>query len=169
MFCMSDILLQALVCSLTLSVCCLVLRPRCAVGLFLHAASDSYIFFFISKWANMEARERKWAGETLRTSDEEACGSSSGPTCVSYWILHETRRRGAKRDLHFPGRRWKSILYNSLLPSRQIKGPLLKTWGKGWRVRGFKGQQRGAFITEPLIAPHLYEESRDFTVCDESV
>lgn len=54
-----------------------------------------------------------------------------------------------KTGLHFPGCLWKSILYNSLLPSRQIKGPLLKKkkMVKRWR-EGVMGRHVGAFIAE---------------------
>lgn len=43
----------------------------------------------------------------------------------------------------FPGRPWKSTLYNSLLPSRQIKGPLLKA---GWGGSRGLGQQKEALL-----------------------
>ncbi len=72
--------------------------------------------------------------KVIEHGSEGECSSSSSPTYVTYWALHGTRREREKereRGHHFPGRPWKSILYNSLLPSRQIKGPLLKKWGKG--------------------------------------
>lgn len=61
----------------------------------------------------------------------------SNKTYVTYWVLRWTEDK--ERGLHFPGSRWKSTLYNSLLPSRQIKGPLFKKMGVRARLREFKG------------------------------
>lgn len=59
---------------------------------------------------------------------------------------------GSKAGLHFPGCLWKSILYNSLLPSRQIKGPLLKQkLGKRWRDRVM-----GRLVGGPLLQSSKY-------------
>lgn len=49
------------------------------------------------------------------------------------------KERERERGLHFPGLPWKSILHNSLLPSRQIKGPLLKKMGEGLQGDGIQG------------------------------
>lgn len=54
--------------------------------------------------------------------------------------------------LHFPGCLWKSILCNSLLPSCQIKGPLLKKRGEGdGGERGGNGATLGGFIAEQSL------------------
>lgn len=83
--------------------------------------------------------------ENFQTCEPRRCSH----TCVSHWTLAWDRRR--RTGLHFPGCLWKSRLYNSLLPSRQIKGPLLKKkLGKRWRER-VMGQHVGAFIAEQRL------------------
>lgn len=73
---------------------------------------------------------------------------SGGAALAHVLAIGPSRRTTA---LHFPGCLWKSILYNSLLPSRQIKGPLLKKKvGKRWRD-GVMGRHVGAFIAEQSL------------------
>lgn len=81
-------------------------------------------------------------------------------------IGHETE---GETGLHFPGCLWKSILCNSLLPSCQIKGPLLKKGGNGGE-RGGNGATLGGFIAEQslravnIISVGLHNENYSFFV-----
>lgn len=81
--------------------------------------------------------------------------------CYLSRLEQKKMKKESERERERPtGLPWKSILHNSLLPSRQIKGPLLKKWGRVVALGEFAriGATKGSFYhgpEQPLIAPEL--------------